>query len=320
VNDGRARLFVALELPGVVREVLVRWRSEVLHDPLGLRLIAPDQLHVTLCFLGWRGVGEIDEIRSACGILAGEPVAELRLSDPIWLPRRRPRVLAVKLHDPERALANAQASLSRALQEGGWYTPESRPFSPHVTVARVATGARVRPYALAPPPALALRGSEAVLYQSLLGPGGARYEPLATIELGQIGGPADPLSVVRRFHAAQARAYAGQGAQGLSTLLAADVVWHVPGRSHIAGEHRGRRAVLAYLDKRRQLTDATFRVTVHGMAIIGERVVQLAGGRATRGGEELSWETVGLFRVRDGRIAECWLIPFDQFEFDRIWS
>jgi hypothetical protein len=27
-----------------------------------------------------------------------------------------------------------------------------------------------------------------------------------------------------------------------------------------------------------------------------------------------------VFRVAEGRIAECWLIPFDQAAFDRIWS
>jgi RNA 2',3'-cyclic 3'-phosphodiesterase len=320
VSAGQARLFIALQLPDRVREALVRWRSEALHDPLGLRLIAPDHLHVTLCFLGWRGVGEIDEIRGASGIVAGEPVAELRLSEPLWLPRRRPRVLAVALEDPDGVLANTQETLSRGLQEGGWYTPERRPFRPHVTVARVATGARVRPHPLPAPPELAVRGSRIALYRSLLGPRGAQYEPLATIELGQATGPVDPISVVRRFHAAQARAYAGEDTEGLRDLLAADVVWHVPGRSAISGEHRGRRAVLDYLIKRRQMTDATFRVTIHGVSIVGDRVVQLAGGRATRGGHELTWETVGLFRVRDGRIAECWLVPYDQYSFDEIWG
>jgi hypothetical protein len=66
--------------------------------------------------------------------------------------------------------------------------------------------------------------------------------------------------------------------------------------------------------------DGTFRVTVHGAALIAGRVVQLAGGCAVRDGREVRWETVGVFRVVGGRIAECWLIPFDQSEFDRIWS
>jgi hypothetical protein len=29
---------------------------------------------------------------------------------------------------------------------------------------------------------------------------------------------------------------------------------------------------------------------------------------------------VGVFRIADGRIAECWLVPFDQYLFDELWS
>lgn len=54
--------------------------------------------------------------------------------------------------------------------------------------------------------------------------------------------------------------------------------------------------------------------------MIAGRVVQLAGGRASREGREVRWETVGVFWVADGRIAECWLVPFDQAAFDEIWS
>jgi ketosteroid isomerase-like protein len=105
----------------------------------------------------------------------------------------------------------------------------------------------------------------------------------------------------------------------LRELLTDDVVWHVPGHSAIAGEHRGIDAVLAYFESRRAITDATFRITIHGAAMIAGRVVQLAGGTARRGEDEARWETAGVFRVRDGRIAECWLVPFDQHAFDEIW-
>jgi ketosteroid isomerase-like protein len=175
---------------------------------------------------------------------------------------------------------------------------------------------------LEPPPAVDVRCSRVTLYRSRLGSGGARYEPLSAVELGSAPGAADPLSVVRRFHAVQAELYAGSGpgGAGLRELLAEDVVWHVPGVSAIAGEHRGREAVLAYMDARRRIMDGTFRVTVHGAAVIAGRVVQLAGGTAVRDGRPVAWETVGVFRVVGGRIAECWLVPFDQAAFDAIWS
>jgi RNA 2',3'-cyclic 3'-phosphodiesterase len=316
----RARLFVALELPPAARETLVAWRAPALREVRGLRLVAPENLHATLCFLGSRPASEIDEIAAACGVAAGEPAVDSGLGAPVWLPRRRPGVLAVELSDEDGALARLQASVSAALVTGGWYAPESRPFLAHVTVARVAKGARLRPPALEPPPAVAVRCSCVTLYRSRLGAGGARYEALRMVELGSAPGAADPLSVVRRFYAEQARLYADGVLEGVGELLCEDVVWHVPGASAIAGEHRGVEAVLAYMDTRRRIMDGTFRVKVHGAAVIGGRVVQLARGVAVRDGEPVAWETVGVFRVEDGRIAECWLLPFDQAAFDRIWS
>jgi RNA 2',3'-cyclic 3'-phosphodiesterase len=317
----RARLFVALELPASARDILARWRGSVLRDLPALRPVPVEHLHATLCFLGSRPASQIEEIAAACGVVAGEPVLEPRLGEPVWLPARRPRVLAVRLQDGSGALARVQAALSAALASGGWYAPESRPFLGHVTVARIAKDARVEAPSLEPPPAVEVRCSRVTLYRSRLGSGGARYEPLSAVELGSAPGAADPLSVVRRFHAAQADVYAGGGSlDGVRELLTEDVVWHVPGTSAIAGEHRGVEAVLAYMDARRRLLDGTFRVVVHGAALIAGRVVQLAGGTAVRDGRDVGWETVGVFRVADGRIAECWLVPFDQAAFDAIWS
>ena len=127
--------------------------------------------------------------------------------------------------------------------------------------------------------------------------------------------------LVRDFHAAQAHVYAGQAhARALEALLSEDVVWHVPGRTAIAGEYRGRRAVLDYFSRRRRMAADSLRVTVHRVLADDEVVMQLAGGRAELGGAVREWETVGVFRIADGRIAECWLVPFDQHAFDEAWS
>ena len=320
MSDERARLFVALELPPATRDALVAWRRTAVDGRTGLREVAPEALHATLCFLGWRSTDEVEDIAAACAVLASESTPELSLGEAIWLPERRPRVLAVELIDPQRALAGVQAALSDALRAGGWYAPEARPFLGHITVARVAKGARVRREGLPPPPRLEFRGSTLTLYRSRLGPGGARYEPLRSIELGSVPAPSDAIATVHRFHERQARAYAGGELEELRELLSEDVIWHVPGRSAIAGEHRGIEAVLAYFKRRRRLGDHTFRITIHGASLISGRVVQLAGGTAERGGGTLIWETVGVFRVADGRIAECWLVPFDLYAFDEIWS
>jgi uncharacterized protein len=94
----------------------------------------------------------------------------------------------------------------------------------------------------------------------------------------------------------------------------------VPGRTAIAGEYRGRRAVLDYFTRRRRMAADSLRVTVHRVLADDEVVMPLAGGRAELGGAVREWETVGVFRIADGRIAKCWLVPFDQHAFDVAWS
>jgi ketosteroid isomerase-like protein len=37
-------------------------------------------------------------------------------------------------------------------------------------------------------------------------------------------------------------------------------------------------------------------------------------------GQLRTWQTVGVFRIADGKIAECCLVPFDQYLFDELWS
>ncbi len=179
----RARLFVALELPASIRTALESWRAGLVATIPDLRPIAPEALHVTLCFLGLRAVAELDAIASACVAVASMPTAHLTLTDGIWLPRRRPRVLAVALADPSGHLAKAQATISSGLQAGGFYQSEQRPFLAHVTVARVAKGGRVGKNLVPDPPELTFEGSTITLFRSHLSPRGARYEPLTRVTL-----------------------------------------------------------------------------------------------------------------------------------------
>lgn len=126
--------------------------------------------------------------------------------------------------------------------------------------------------------------------------------------------------VVSAFLAAQTEMYAGGSVEPLVALLAHDVVWHVPGASAIAGDHRGREAVLAYFRTRRALAGGRIEVIKHAELAHGDVVVQLADGRARIGGEEVEWRTAGVYRVAEGTIAEAWLVPLEAAAFDRVWA
>jgi ketosteroid isomerase-like protein len=126
--------------------------------------------------------------------------------------------------------------------------------------------------------------------------------------------------LVRAFHDHQNRFYAGGAQESVAAMLTDNVTWHVPGESAIANEYRGRDDVLRHFLRRRELTDATFRITVHGVLADDERAVILAEGQCRRRGERYQWRTVAIFRVAERRIAECWVIPYDQVLFDDIWA
>lgn len=184
-GDGSARLFVALELPSAVVAALVAWRTPLLRDARwehALRPVAPEALHVTLCFLGSRPESAIEplaELVEACGSPAGGAASGLALGEPLWLPRRRPRVLAIALDDRHGALGALQHRLVERLSEGGWHEPEARPYLPHVTVARVRGEGPAAHDRLSGVPPLVFDGAAITLFRSRLSPAGARYEPLA---------------------------------------------------------------------------------------------------------------------------------------------
>jgi 2'-5' RNA ligase len=195
VSGPTARLFVSLELSSVVRSALADWASAVGPERSGLRLLRADALHLTLCFLGARPVGEIEAIAGTCAEAVQAPASRLSaaaisltLGRARWLPPQRPRVLAVDLQDEDGDLGRLQQALVERLAESGWYTPERRAYLAHVTVARAGRSAArsgARPDALAPPEPLAFTADSVALMRSHLGPGGSRYERLASFRLGE---------------------------------------------------------------------------------------------------------------------------------------
>lgn len=185
----RARLFVALDLPDELREGIGEWGAEALLDP-ALRPVALESLHVTLAFLGHRPE---EEIQAIAGIVRerGGPAPWVEVLDPEPRPARgRARLYALPVLSP--GTEALQAGVAEGLADAGFYEAEKRPFWPHVTVARVRSEGRGsrRPAIVSEPPGKLPAGmSEAricrrmTLYRSELQPTGARYVPLAQVQL-----------------------------------------------------------------------------------------------------------------------------------------
>ncbi|HMD52340.1 MAG TPA: RNA 2',3'-cyclic phosphodiesterase [Solirubrobacteraceae bacterium] len=195
-----ARLFVALDPPLWAREELAEWARLIAPalDPRGgarpagaVRLLAPQLLHLTLCFLGNRPVGEIASLSSALGALS-ERDLELSIGGPLLLPPRRPRAVAVEVHGHGEELSLLHRRLVESLAAAGGWEPERRRFRPHITVARLRgrdagrsgrdpeTRGRDPERELLPAtPRLSFTAESLCLYRSRLTPTGASYEVLA---------------------------------------------------------------------------------------------------------------------------------------------
>jgi 2'-5' RNA ligase len=175
----RARLFLALEPAAADREALARWRDEAVAGRDDLRPVAAESLHLTLVFLGYRPEKEIPRIAEAAFEAIGEASAvtlEPRAVKPI--PPRSPRLFALDLADPGERARSIQAAAADALERARLYSPEKRPWWPHVTIARVKRHARAAPLEAAPP-AGPIRADTVTLYRSVLRPQGAIYTPEA---------------------------------------------------------------------------------------------------------------------------------------------
>jgi 2'-5' RNA ligase len=189
LKSPRARLFVALDLPDKVRAGIVAWGRQELTDS-ALRVVAPESLHITLAFLGYMPEREIEPLGEIVeGITSAAP--KIQLSDPEAKPNlRRTRVFALPVESPKAI--ELQGDLQEMLATERLYKPEKRPFWPHVTVARVKPEGKgsKRPRRVERPPGglpkdllQAAVCRRVTLYRSELKPSGAKYRPLAQVEL-----------------------------------------------------------------------------------------------------------------------------------------
>ncbi len=193
LKSPRARLFVALDLPAPLRDGIAAWGRGELRDP-ALRVVPAESLHITLAFLGYLPEPEIERLGE---ILTGTEAAAptIRLGQPLAKPSlRRARLFALPAESP--GAISLQAELAQRLVAERLYKAEKRAFWPHVTVARVKSPRRgsKRPRVVDNPPGELPRDLldpvlcvRVTLYRSELNPQGARYTPLARVELSQGG-------------------------------------------------------------------------------------------------------------------------------------
>ena len=176
------RLFVAIDLPDTVKDRLTALQTDI---PTA-RWVNRNQMHLTLFFIG--DTDQIGTIKTALADVQTKAFP-LTLAGVGRFPKRRrepPRVLWVGVN-AEPALQDLHRQVTAALVSVG-FKPEARPFSAHITLARLKTRDPLDQVdqflddhrALQIPP---FSVSEFVLFSSILSPQGARYRREAVFSL-----------------------------------------------------------------------------------------------------------------------------------------
>ena len=182
------RLFAGLDLaPDVVAnlELLL----EQLKPAAQIKWSPPRNLHITTKFIGeWPGE-RLEELKAALGVLPAQPPISIAIAKLGFFPNPHAAHVfwaGVNGGDSLQALARATDEATAALG----VAKEERPYSPHLTLARIAKPGRLPGLlsAVAALPSLefgAFTADRFFLYQSQTSPAGSVYTKLAEFPLAK---------------------------------------------------------------------------------------------------------------------------------------
>lgn len=170
------RLFIAIELPDDIKRLLNRLRCLV----TGARWVPVEQVHLTLAFLGEVEDGTLKLLTNELATIH-VPCFDIRFGGTGCFPNRgQPHVLWVGL-EPEPLLSSLATQVRTSVVACG-IPLEERPFSPHITLARLKSpvAGEVAPFLDHPPlqefPPVTV--CEFILFQSRLTSHGAIHSPI----------------------------------------------------------------------------------------------------------------------------------------------
>ena len=123
------------------------------------------------------------------------------------------------------------------------------------------------------------------------------------------------LAVMDRYIAAVRRG----DCEAAYAVFADDVVAHLPGRSALAGELRGRDFAIAYVEAARAKSrGADVEVELVGTLSSQERVMLLVRERFAREDGIVEIARANVFTVRDGAIVEAWIFEADKYAVEEL--
>ena len=189
------RLFIGVELDDAVRAAAataaleLKTRLDTCAPGFTARWIDRANLHITLWFIGEVGDERVGAISDALGRpFDVAPFSLTLLGCGAFPPSGAPRVLWIGTAEGTEAMRELYGRIEHRLVPLG-FAAERRPYTPHLTIARVkdpgrTPGREIRDAIAAVPVSCGESAVNAVtLFRSRLSPRGAAYEPLLRVPL-----------------------------------------------------------------------------------------------------------------------------------------
>jgi 2'-5' RNA ligase len=190
-NATRYRLFIAIDLPPKARQLLAKVQSRLKSAP-AIRWTKPQQIHLTLQFLGDTPATQVEAIAAALqrNVFPLSPFTLTLNGVGVFPNLKRPGIIWVGLDGESDTLKALHRAVISATQTVG-FTPEKRPFKPHLTIGRVQKRVKPGDYAAIrrtirrnPIAEIATFSVDRIsLIRSRLTPAGPIYTQLAEIDL-----------------------------------------------------------------------------------------------------------------------------------------
>ncbi|MEE4261478.1 MAG: RNA 2',3'-cyclic phosphodiesterase [Desulfobacteraceae bacterium] len=140
--SGTIRTFIALELPPAVISLLDKVQQDLKRLKIRARWVQPENIHLTLKFLGDTNPADINKIGAAMTNAAIDfpPLALTARGIGVFPGIRRPRVIWVGLGGDIRSLLALQSRLADELA-GAKFSKDKKPFKAHLTLGRIKQSA-----------------------------------------------------------------------------------------------------------------------------------------------------------------------------------
>jgi len=100
-----------------------------------------------------------------------------------------------------------------------------------------------------------------------------------------------------------------------------DILWHSGGDNPIAGEYKGKQAVMEMFMKFGQLTEGTYEADLHDVLASDDHTVVIGTATSTRHGRTHSSRFVDIIHPgKDGKAKEFWRFVEDQAADDEFYN